>query len=484
VSFAGHFDKDIRRHLLSFFLAGQDPAIRNGGLGNSLGKAGFDPIRARFQSFRKKLFEGILSALLAALLVGGLVLAAAGPLSAQPPAPVNPFPDLSERRRALANRMEAATVWIVVLGRRDMSTGSGFVVGDGLILTNGHVVATNGPAKILVLNDSLPATEARIMAIDYDPSEDQGTGGRDFALLSFKSGSNSRLPILSFNLEARKMDMVGAWGFPSAVLQFDRNYQDLLSGRLSDLKAPSVVFTEGSISALVEADLGTIIMHSASVSSGNSGGPLVNLSGEVVGVNTQRYARREDLAVLNIALGASDIVTFLVESGVTPLLTEGQSLASLEPRPSRPNRSMPGRPTEPERDRRGRDRRQPEDDGQTRTLTSFSIKVPSGWGVIYEEEDSIVLGTHDLSTNMWIMVAANHNLTLEEVARFYSILLEGSDPRLEDNDVYVFESVDDEGSPTVVAISGLDDDRHVMISLSGDPDDPGIDAILESLEGQ
>ncbi|MDR2455796.1 MAG: serine protease [Deltaproteobacteria bacterium] len=417
-------------------------------------------------------------------MAGWLVLAAAGPLSAQPPAPVNPFPDLAERRRALGDRMEAATVFIVAIGRHDMSSGSGFVVGDGLILTNGHVVAVEGPTTILILNDSLPPTEARIIAIDYDPSEDEGLGGRDFALLSFESESNRRLPVLSFNLEARKMDLVGAWGFPSAVLQFDRNFQDLASGRLSDLKSPSVVFTEGTISALVEGGLGTVIMHSASVSSGNSGGPLVNLSGEVVGVNTQRYARQEDLAVLNIALSASDIVAFLVESGVTPVLSEGQSLASLEPRPSRPNRSRPERPAEPERDRRGRERRQPEDDGQTKTLTSFSIKVPSGWGVIYEEEDSIVLGTHDLSTNMWIMVAANHNLTLEEVARFYSILLEGSDPRLEDNDVYVFESVDDEGSPTVVAVSGIDDERHVMISLSGDPDDPGIDAILESLEGQ
>ena len=428
-----------------------------------------------FAGRRLKAGALVASILLAALACG---LALATPLSAQPSVN-NPMPDLAARRRALAERMEAATFWIVVVTEDGLSTGSGFLVGEGRIITNGHVVATDGPSEIYILNDIVPVTEARLIAIDYEPSEDQTMGGRDFALLAFDSGRYRSLPVLSFNLEARKMDLVGAWGFPEAVMQFDRNYQELLSGNTSSLKAPSMVFTEGTVSALVDAELGTVIMHSASVSSGNSGGPLVNMVGEVVGINTQRYARREDLAVLNIALGANDIVAFLVDCGLNPSLSEGQTLASLKPRssspPSRSRRSSPGS--------QGSGRKAaPRDDGQTRSMASFSLKVPSGWGVIFEEDDSIVLGTHDLSTSMWIMVADNESFNLDEVAEFYSLLLNGSTPKSEEDGVYVFTGTDENGSPNIVVVSELENSRHLMVSVSGDPDEPGVEVILNSLE--
>jgi hypothetical protein len=254
-------------------------------------------------------------------------------------------------------------------------------------------------------------------------------------------------------------------------MQFDRNYQNLLSGGDEALKSPSVVFTEGAINALVEAELGTVIMHSASVSRGNSGGPLVNLSGEVVGINTQRYSRREDLAVINIALGAGDMVDFLVNCGLSPRLAEGQTLASIRPRrPAAPSaKAAPSRPSRPHRG-----------DDQTKILTSFSLKVPPGWGVVHEEEDSIVLATEDFKTNIWIMIDDNDGLGLDEVAEFYAVIMEGTKPRLED-EVYVFNTGRGEDG-SVVAVGELGATRHVLISLSGDTDEPGVDYILESLE--
>jgi hypothetical protein len=235
-----------------------------------------------------------------------------------------------------------------------------------------------------------------------------------------------------------------------------------------------VVFTEGAINALVDAELGEVIMHSASVSSGNSGGPLVNMAGEVVGINTQRYSRKEDLAVLNIALSAVDMVAFLANCGLAPALADGQTLAGIERRRSPAPAPAPA-PPPPSAARRPK-----AEDGQTKLMASFSLKVPLGWGVIFEEEDSIVLSRDGFATNVWILVDANSGLEIEELAQFYAQIMGGTKPELTD-DVYVFTAEQD-GEETVVAVGELDETRHVMICLSGDPEADGVDEILDSLQ--
>ena len=58
------------------------------------------------------------------------------------------------------------------------------------------------------------------------------------------------------------------------------------------------------------------VIHTASISSGSSGGPLVDGCGRVVGMNTFTRLEERTSRALNFALAATEIVGFLEESGV------------------------------------------------------------------------------------------------------------------------------------------------------------------------
>ncbi|MDR2442991.1 MAG: serine protease [Deltaproteobacteria bacterium] len=400
-----------------------------------------------------------------------LLVVMAEPLWAQP---ANPLNEMTQKRRELAAKMEAATVWILGLDVDKVKMGSGFVIGPNHIMTNAHVVqGLSGRATIFVLNQNLPVTEAELIAYELDKRNNaQNMGGSDFALLQFNPPKSVKLPVLNFNLEVQKMDLIGAWGYPDAMVQFDKSRNSLVEG--DGIEAPPVVYTEGTVNTIVETNLGRVIMHSANVTSGNSGGPLVNIAGEVVGINTWRYADKEghDLAVLNLALSAQDIYTFLVENGVQPQLAAGQSTASL--RGSDPNRSnnSPGRksvkPKVPEEDR-------------TRYFNSFSLKVPEKWLVLDSDEDSVVLASNDQKTSLGVVVAPNKGLGAWYWSKVYAEKFGSVEPDEYGEDIFVIFPKDEDD--TLVIVGDLDEARHMVIYLNGNLDDPMIDVLLDSIEG-
>jgi S1-C subfamily serine protease len=427
-----------------------------------------------------RLFGGRLLAI--ALCLGLLALAA--PLAAQPSKVNNPMPELAAMRRALAERMEASTVLVVVVdGSGEINNGTGFMVGEGRVMTNGHVVhdaATMGSGEIYLLNANLPPTKARLLAIDYDRDHNknfENIDGRDFALLAFDPPTSAKLPILSFNLDARRMDLVGAWGYPKLAMQYDSKYQSLLSGRNKALESPSVVFTEGTVNNIIASGLSAVIMHSADIFEGNSGGPLVNISGEVVGINTMGLIQDEDLATLNIALSARDAVDFLVKSGFKPLLAEDQAMASLNAQPSSSPPLSPPPLSPPELPPSSR---KTKDDGQTKVMESFSLKVPSGWGVVFEEDDSVLLAMPDHNSRIWIMVEDNYGLKVQNMAEFYSVMLDGTWPK-PNQGLYVF-TMEADDQEMVVVVGPLDEDRHFLVSFGGDAEASGVEYIIGSLE--
>jgi V8-like Glu-specific endopeptidase len=380
-------------------------------------------------------------------------------------APMNGY---EERRRATAALMEAATVWVVTEDDDSIGNGSGFLVAEGTVMTNAHVVKGLGKGgKVYVLNEQLPLREAKIVNIVHDETEGEEVGGRDFALLRFAPPKGAKLPALSFNFDVKRMDRVSAWGYPAMVTQFDKSTRELREGNSEGLTPAPVVYTEGTVSAIVTDRLGSAVIHTAAIAGGNSGGPLVNGRGEVVGINTWGYTEDDEGAFLNMSILANDIVAFLRENGVEPQFAPGQTYAA-RARPAAPPSASARKPE-----------RKPGD--RVREADSFTVHVPDGWSVLDEEDDMILLGADDDSAAVGVLVAENGGLSLAEVAVAYAEEFEASEPVFED-DFYTFRFEDDDVENVVVLGDGEEKGTHVMIFISGDGESPGVGEVLDSIE--
>jgi S1-C subfamily serine protease len=136
------------------------------------------------------------------------------------------------------------------------------------------------------------------------------SGGRDYALI--RLGTQPNVRPLTLKEQARRTDRISAWGFPGAVTGGDPKFAALLKGDVT--AAPEVVYTEGTISVVLERTP-PLIVHSAVISQGNSGGPLVDEDGAVLGVNSLIRLDDESYRQSSLAIAASDIIAFLREAG-------------------------------------------------------------------------------------------------------------------------------------------------------------------------
>jgi S1-C subfamily serine protease len=216
--------------------------------------------------------------------------------------------------------LEAATVCIVANYGETSTSGSGFIAGDGYIVTNAHVVDHPGKnVEIFVLNKYFYARKAKIVAMLHETNYE--TNDRwDLALLSFDPPKSSNLPILSFNFNLKTEDRVRVLGYPGEMLQVWWN-----TSRRRRYKSPPVISADGTIIAISQGVSGSfLISHSAHTSKGYSGGPIVNDKDEVVGIHT--WGNIEGEPQEGHMQAAIDIALFLIGNGVTPKLTHGQHM--------------------------------------------------------------------------------------------------------------------------------------------------------------
>lgn len=193
---------------------------------------------------------------------------------------------------------------------RVAATGSGFIVGEGRILTNNHVV--EGCTRMAARNAAGQRVTASLVGTDTR---------RDLAVLSVPSGFGPAL-IFRDSPAVRIGEAVVTYGFP-------------LTGVLSS--GPSL--TTGSISAL--AGLRDNPLHfqiSAPVQPGNSGGPLLDGQGHVVGVvvaklNAMQIAKMTGGDIpqnVNFAIKGPEAAAFLSGRG-NPVRHEPSTGADLSP---------------------------------------------------------------------------------------------------------------------------------------------------------
>ncbi len=230
--------------------------------------------------------------------------------AAIPPGAVIPAPNTPPFQGSLGELLTQAVVLVIVPGESGTATGSGFFVAPGLIVTNRHVVEGADPARLVVTSKKLGhITPAKVLAT----TPESEIGGPDVALLRVEGVTG--IQPLAFSTTAAPLDAVIAAGFPGLLLQADEAFDRLRQGDSSAV--PEVILTDGKINAIQSASGGIKIMpHSAAVSGGNSGGPLVDACGRVLGINTFITANREQVVHANYAQKSDGVLSFLQAHGV------------------------------------------------------------------------------------------------------------------------------------------------------------------------
>ena len=164
--------------------------------------------------------------------------------------------------QGVLDKVQPAVVAIGVSGSQGMGAGTGVILtADGEVLTNNHVVEGASTIEVTLDGERAPR-QADLVGAEPDA---------DLALLKIRDAEGLPTAQLGSSSAAKVGDDVVAIG----------NALALPGG-------PTV--TEGIISAkdrtLTEAGLDGLIQTDAAINRGNSGGPLVNAAGEVIGINT------------------------------------------------------------------------------------------------------------------------------------------------------------------------------------------------------
>ncbi|APU49245.1 trypsin-like peptidase domain-containing protein [Acinetobacter junii] len=161
--------------------------------------------------------------------------------------------------------------------QNENSLGSGVIVrADGYILTNNHVIA-QAEHIVVALHDGRRA-EAKVIGTDPDT---------DLAVIKIEL---DKLPVLPFKLSGNEVgDVVLAIGNPFGVGQ---------------------TVTQGIISATGRSDLGIntyedFIQTDAAINPGNSGGALIDVAGNLIGVNTAIFSQSGGSLGIGFAIPAN-----------------------------------------------------------------------------------------------------------------------------------------------------------------------------------
>ncbi len=188
---------------------------------------------------------------------------------------------------SLVSAVSASTLKVQGQACQSIYDGSGFVVERGLVITNAHVVAGEKPGATSVLTPSGRVLAATV--VSYDPY-------RDLALLSVPGLNEPPLPIGA----PRQGELGAVFGHP--------NGQDPLAvvparvAAIEEAVGPDIYGTHNTKRS--------ILVMASDLARGDSGGAVVDPSGQVIGV---AFAISAQQSGVSYALNTSELKAFLAE---------------------------------------------------------------------------------------------------------------------------------------------------------------------------
>ena len=248
----------------------------------------------------------------------------------EPASKIEPQPEALPEEAAdfdgsMDDLLRASTVLVFRVDGQSIGHGSGFFISPTQIVTNAHVV---GDAQTMtVTNDLIDETLTARVIGRLGGVEGVRLPQPDYALLELDAPVSSAIA-LSLAQPARTQE-VYASGYPGFFVQEQVvEYARKIRGGQS-AEPPQGVVTNGIITTVQSAERNgaslEFMAHSARISPGNSGGPLVDTCGRVVGINTFARQSGDGSAILirgDFALSGPSIAEFLRANGASPRVAE------------------------------------------------------------------------------------------------------------------------------------------------------------------
>ena len=198
-----------------------------------------------------------------------------------------------------------SVVTVQAISDSEGSQGSGVVVdGRGYIVTNNHVIseaaASPGKFKLTVIFNDGKETPANLVGRDPET---------DLAVLKVDNVDKLTVARLGDSSKLRVGDQVMAAGAPLGLRSTDTQ------GIISALHRAVPLSGEGSdTKTVIDA-----VQTDASINHGNSGGPLVNMNSEVIGINTASKSLSDSASGLGFAIPVNE-----VKSVIEVLIRDGK----------------------------------------------------------------------------------------------------------------------------------------------------------------
>jgi S1-C subfamily serine protease len=184
----------------------------------------------------------------------------------------------------------------------DFGHGSGFAVAPNRIVTNAHVVAMAQPGASVTVgvvpSQGHQAFRARVLTLDP---------ARDLALLEVGQATIPPIPLYVGPLEDGAP--VAALGYPGNVdLATARSAEDFITP-LPPTRSVGIFSNMRLINGI------SLLLHTAPIAHGNSGGPLLDQCGRVIGVNTLITNNQDGDSSFGFAVSNRELSAFLRQAG-------------------------------------------------------------------------------------------------------------------------------------------------------------------------